>query len=155
MTNVCSKILNFFGASMSPAYSPYSLRISDPELKKKFYSRKRLQVYQNCKIVFIVQLLMSCSLIYEMVQNGYWIRCYQLLCFLILIVPFIIYRWKPAVIDYAPTIYFVTKTAMTFYFQYMMVEEPESKKNVIKYFRFMKSLNVFITYEPGVLLRWP
>ena len=147
MPNVCKKILNFFGVSMSPAYSPYSLRISDPELKKKFYSRKRLQVYQNCKIVFIVQLLMSCSLIYEMVQNGYWIRCCQFLCFLFLIVPFIIYRWHTAVMDYAPTIYFVTKTAMTFYFQYMMVEEPESKKNVIKYLFWMQYYNlIYLDY---------
>jgi hypothetical protein len=104
MPNMCKKILNFFGVSISPGYSLYTLTISDPQLAEKFYSRKRLQVYHNWKIMTIVQLFMWCQLIYNMTINGYWIRSYQFLNLIVLLVPFIIYRWHPAVMDYAPTI---------------------------------------------------
>ena len=124
------KLFGFFGINDSPAYNKYTLRIKDKDLFEKFVSRKRLQVYQNHKLIIIGQFLLNVFLVVNIIQIGYPIRLLNFFIYIPKVLLLVIYSKRPQVCDYIPHIWLALKYAMQIYFQqYLLVNQGNTIEN--------------------------
>ena len=63
-----------------------------------------------------------------MAVNGYWIRSCNLIFFPLIIGAVLIYRSRPKVMDYAPTIIALLYTIQMCYFEYIMIDTTINSK---------------------------
>ena len=145
LANVAS-LLKKYGSETSHKFSPFTLRIYDPILDKKYKRNKQSQVLRNYKFVLVVQFLFNIVLFFNISRQGYWIRVLNLLVYIPLCAVIFCGRRYPALIDNLGHVIFLFKVVAYIYFQDLLFNEMlvSGEYNTRNYLGFQLTWFLFV-----------